>query len=112
MALPSRDVLIQTQDIQFRQPVYLGDEIILKATHEDVSKAVVIINFKLKFYRSAEKKPELVAKANHPLKKLLVPEEVAQAIKFFVDAPQQVNGVKLPINAAMYINNKSYSITH
>ena len=35
----------------------------------------------------------------HPLKKLLTPEEVAQAVKFFVDAPQQVNGVKMPINA-------------
>ncbi len=35
----------------------------------------------------------------HPLKKLLTPEEVAQAIKFFVDATQQINGVKLPINA-------------
>lgn len=35
----------------------------------------------------------------HPLKKLLSVEEVAQAVKFFVDASQQVNGVKLPINA-------------
>lgn len=35
----------------------------------------------------------------HPLKKLLTPEEVAQMVKFFVDAPQQVNGVKLPVNA-------------
>lgn len=61
MALPSCDVMIQTQDIQFRKPVYLGDEIILKASHEDVSEAVEIINFKLKFYRPAEKKPELVA---------------------------------------------------
>lgn len=61
MALPTRDVMIQTQDIQFRKPVYLGDEIILKASHEDVSEAVGIINFKLKFYRPAEKKPELVA---------------------------------------------------
>ena len=31
--------------------------------------------------------------------KLLTPEEVAQNIKFFVDASQQVNGVKLQINA-------------
>lgn len=45
------------------------------------------------------------AEATHPLKKLLAPEEVAQAVKFFVEAPQQFNGVKLPINAAMYINN-------
>ncbi|WP_024993595.1 SDR family NAD(P)-dependent oxidoreductase [Phocaeicola paurosaccharolyticus] len=36
---------------------------------------------------------------NHPLKKLLTPEEVANNIKFFVDASQQVNGVKLQINA-------------
>lgn len=61
MALPTRHVMIQTQDIQFRKPVFLGDEIIIKASHEDVSEAVEIINFKLKFYRPAEKKPELVA---------------------------------------------------
>lgn len=36
---------------------------------------------------------------DHPLKKLLTPEEVAQNIKFFVDVSQQVNGVKLQINA-------------
>lgn len=36
---------------------------------------------------------------DHPLKKLLTVDEVAQAVKFFVDASQQVNGVKLPINA-------------
>ena len=35
----------------------------------------------------------------HPLKQLLTPEEVAKSVKFFVDAPQHVNGVKLPINA-------------
>lgn len=51
--------------------------------------------------------PRLVEQAElqHPLKKLLIPEEVAQVVKFFVDAPLQVNGVKMPINAAMYINN-------
>ncbi len=36
---------------------------------------------------------------DHPLKKLLTVEEVAQVVKFFVDASQQVNGVKLPVNA-------------
>ena len=35
----------------------------------------------------------------HPLKQLLTVDEVAQAVKFFVEASQQVNGVKLPINA-------------
>ena len=45
------------------------------------------------------------AESSHPLKRLLKPSEVAQAVKFFVDATQQVNGVKLPINAAQYIIN-------
>lgn len=35
----------------------------------------------------------------HPLKQLLTPEDVAQTVKFFVNAPQHVNGVKLPVNA-------------
>lgn len=61
MALPTRDVMIQTQDIQFRKPVYLGDEILLKSSQEDVSEAVEIVNFKLKFYRIGGAKPELVA---------------------------------------------------
>ena len=49
MALPSPDVMIQTQDIQYRKPVYLGDEISIKAVPEDISEAVQIVNFKLKF---------------------------------------------------------------
>lgn len=61
MALPSPDVMIQTQDIQFRKPVFLDDTITIKATPEDVSEAVEIVNFKLKFYRPAGKKIELVA---------------------------------------------------
>lgn len=39
----------------------------------------------------------------HPLKKLLTPEEVAFGVKFFIDASQQVNGVKLTINAGTKI---------
>lgn len=61
MALPSRDVMIQTQDIQFRKPVYLNDTILLKSEIETVSDAVEIINYKLKFYRLAEPKNVLVA---------------------------------------------------
>lgn len=61
MGLPTRDVMIQTQDIQYRKPVYLGDEILLKSAQEDVSEAVEIINYKLKFYRMGGAKPELVA---------------------------------------------------
>jgi NADP-dependent 3-hydroxy acid dehydrogenase YdfG len=39
----------------------------------------------------------------HPLKKLLTPEEVAVVVKFLLEAPQQVNGVKMPVNAAEII---------
>lgn len=61
MALPTRDVMIQTQDIQFRKPVYLNDTITLKSSIEKISAAVEIINFKLKFYREGTGKLELVA---------------------------------------------------
>lgn len=39
----------------------------------------------------------------HPLKKLLTPEEVAVVVKFLLEASQQVNGVKMPVNAAEII---------
>lgn len=37
---------------------------------------------------------------NHPLKKLLQPEDVAHAVAYFMEASQQVNGTDLVINAA------------
>lgn len=61
MALPSRDVMIQTQDIQFRKPIYLNDSVILRSTIEKTSASVKIINFKLKFYRKGGEKLELIA---------------------------------------------------
>ena len=61
MTLPSRDVMIQTQDIQFRKPVFLNDIILLKSEIDSVSEAVEVINFKLKFYRIEEDKNVLVA---------------------------------------------------
>lgn len=39
----------------------------------------------------------------HPLKKLLRVEEVAQIVEFLVNAPQQLNGVKIPINAGQIV---------
>jgi len=61
MVLPTPDVMIQTQDIQFRKPVFLGDSILLKSEIQDTSEAVEIINFKLKFYRTNADKPQLIA---------------------------------------------------
>lgn len=61
MLLPSREVMIQSQDISYRKPVYLNDEIMLKSEVETVSEAVDIINYKLKLYLLCAEKPQLVA---------------------------------------------------
>ena len=64
MLLPTREVMIQSQDISIHKPVYLNDEILLEASIDDVSEAVNIINYKLKFRRLTEGKSELVAKGH------------------------------------------------
>lgn len=61
MVLPSIDVMIQTQDIQFRKPVFMGDDILLQSSIEKTSESVEIVNFKLKFYRQNKENQELVA---------------------------------------------------
>lgn len=40
---------------------------------------------------------------SHPLHKLLTVQEVAEVVKFLVNASQQINGIKLPINAGQII---------
>ena len=64
MLLPSRDVMIQSQDISFHKPVLLNDEILLVAGIDTISEAVNIINYKLKFRRIRGGKNELVAKGH------------------------------------------------
>jgi acyl dehydratase len=65
MLLPFREVMIQSQDINFHKPVYLNDEIQLEAGIDTVSEAVNIISYKLKFRRIKEgEKAELVAKGH------------------------------------------------
>jgi len=39
-------------------------------------------------------------KFDHPLKRILTPDEVAVVIKFLVDCSQQINGVNIPVNAS------------
>lgn len=76
MLLPCREVMIQTQDINYHKPVYLNDVIQLEAGIDTVSEAVNIINYKLKFRRIKEgAKPELVAKG-HVQIGLLLDKEV------------------------------------
>ena len=65
MLLPTREVMIQSQDISFHKPVFLNDVIELEGGVEIVSEAVNIIEYKLKFSRIKEgRKPELVAKGH------------------------------------------------
>ena len=64
MLLPSKEVMIQSQDINFHKPVFLNDEIQLESEIDIVSEAVNIINYKLKFRRLTDGKPELVAKGH------------------------------------------------
>lgn len=64
MLLPSREVMIQSQDISYHKPVYLNDEILLEAGIETVSEAVNIIEYKFKFRRLTSEKSELVAKGH------------------------------------------------
>ena len=64
MLLPTRNVLIHSQNISFHKPVYMNDEITLESSIDNVSEAVNIINYKLKFRRDVEGRYELVAKAH------------------------------------------------
>ena len=64
MLLPSKEVMIQSQDINFHKPVFLNDEIQLESEIDIVSEAVNIINYKLKFRRLTDGNSELVAKGH------------------------------------------------
>lgn len=65
MSLPSRDVIIQCQDISFHKPVYLNDTIILKAQKDTYSEATRSIIYKLRFERKdGREKNTLIAKGH------------------------------------------------
>ena len=64
MLLPTREVMIQSQDICYQKPVYLNDEIILESSIDTISEAVNIIQYKLKFIRMKDGKREAVAKGH------------------------------------------------
>lgn len=64
MLLPSREVMILAQDISFRKPVYLNDEISLNAEVEKFSEMANIISYKLKFVRNHVGEQETVARGH------------------------------------------------
>lgn len=62
MLLPSREVMIQSQEISFHMPLYLNEEIQFEAKAEMVSEAVDIIIYKFKFSRTFRENSEVIAK--------------------------------------------------
>lgn len=64
MLLPTREVMIQSQDICYQKPVFLNDEITLESSIDTISEAVNIIQYKLKFFRMKDGKREAVAKGH------------------------------------------------
>ena len=62
MLLPTRDVMILTQDINYHKPVYMEDYLVLETSIEEISDAAGYIVYKLRFKKQlGEGKSELVA---------------------------------------------------
>lgn len=53
--LPVKDVIIHSQEIQFKNPVYLNDELHLSATVSEVYESVNAVIFKIKFINAENK---------------------------------------------------------
>ena len=61
MLLPSPDVIIHSQDIAYKNPVFMGDELDFTAKVEDISEAVRAVMFKFAFRNQSGK---IVAKGH------------------------------------------------
>ena len=62
MTLPDKNVMILSQDLNYRKPLYMNDEVKLVTTVDSRSEAVQVVVYKLKFYRiTSGEKEELVA---------------------------------------------------
>lgn len=55
MLLPTPDVIIHSQDIMFKNPVFLNDELEFTAKVEDISEVVNTVIFKYTFRNAAGK---------------------------------------------------------
>ena len=53
--LPVKDVIIHSQEIQFKNPVYLEDTLIFEATVSEIFESVNTLEFKFTFKNSADK---------------------------------------------------------
>lgn len=64
MLLPTRKVVLLSQDIQYHKPVYLNDEIILDAEAETLSNAANMIVYKLRFSKQSAGQKKMIAKGH------------------------------------------------
>ncbi len=64
MLLPTREVMIQAQEINFMKPVFLNDDVELEAAVYEVSESAGMIDYKFRFRRKVEEKNELVARGH------------------------------------------------
>jgi len=53
--LPKKNVIIQTQEIKYRKPVYLNDKLTFKAEVTEVFDSVNVIEFKFSFEKNNDK---------------------------------------------------------
>lgn len=65
MGLPSKDVMLLSQSINWKKPVYMNDKVDFEAKVSEVSEAVSMVEFKYKF-RNQDK--VLVASGNIQIK--------------------------------------------
>ena len=71
--LPDREVMILSQEIKYRRPVYLGDRLTLEVEVADVHHSVNVVEFACKFRNVADDK--IVASAKINVGKTTVSEE-------------------------------------
>jgi 3-hydroxybutyryl-CoA dehydratase len=72
--LPDREVMILSQEIKYKRPVYLGDRLTLEVGVVDVHHSVNVVEFACKFRNVADGKIVALAKIN--VGKTTVSEEV------------------------------------
>ena len=55
MELPTADVMLQLQDIQYKKPVYLNDKLTMNLKTEEIHEAVHVVVFAYKFLNEQNK---------------------------------------------------------
>lgn len=55
MKMPTPDVMIQTQDIQYKNPVFMNDKLEMTIETEEIHESVNVVMFKFKFTNDKNK---------------------------------------------------------